>query len=268
MTRPTRLKFNGILGTLVFCLLLASCDKDNTDPGIIVDIDPTFQIQMIENLEGAPGSLEFIVSTLEEKECLNFELTYSLNQTTGGFGISLDQLEEPKDCITGTTFVTETIPLEPLQDRVFTAEINLKNTVKNQGALVVTEGYYEMQLDSYNGILFQTKKLNKVPNSALWGSISFDSEDLEPIAQQFISELEILTESRAMAVGNYGHFNIDSQGLIWFSGSSEGNNPVLDFIYHYESSEVQPLIDLISSYRMQYSPNLDIKMYNGRGIVF
>jgi len=268
MKRTTRLKLNGVLSTLVFCVLLASCDKDNTDPGIIVDIDPTFQIQMIENLEGAPGSLEFIISTLDEKECLNFELNYSLTQTTGGFGISLDELEEPEDCITGTTFVTETIPLEPLQDRVYTAEINLKNTVKNQGALVVTEGYYEMQLDSYNGILFQAKKLHKIPSSALWGSLSFDAEDLEPIAQQFISDLETLTESRSMAIGNYGYFNIDSQGLIWFSGNNNGGNQSIDFIYHYDSGDIQPLIDLINSYRVQYSPNLDINVYNGRGIRF
>ncbi|MEM1219830.1 MAG: hypothetical protein AAGH79_13005, partial [Bacteroidota bacterium] len=259
---------HGILGAMVLYLILIGCDKDNTDPGIIVDIDPTFEIQMIENLEGASGSLAFIVSTIDEKECLNLELTYSLSQTTSGFGISLDELEEPEDCITGTTFVTETIPLEPLQNRVYNAEINLKNTIKNQGVLLVNEAYYEMQLESYNGILFQTKKLYKVPKSALWGSLRYNSEDLQPIAQQFISDLETLAEARSMAIGNYGHFNIDSQGLIWFSGEGEGNSLGADFIYHYDSADIQPLIDLINDYRIQYSPNLDINMYNGRGLTF
>lgn len=233
-----------------------------------MDIEPTFQIKMLEDLSAPEGALQFQVSTLEEKECLNYELNFSLTQTTSGFSISLDELQEPEDCITGSTFVSEIVPLEPLQIKAYTAEINLKNTIKNEGTLVVTSGYYQLQLETFNGLLIQSKKLNKVPNSAIWGRITYNSTDLAPIAQQFIDELENLTYQRNMPDGNYGYFNIDSQGLIWFSGTSNGGGLGRDVIYHYDSPNVQPIINLVSNYRDQYGPNLDIDLTNGRGIEF
>ncbi|MBR9921410.1 MAG: hypothetical protein GYB31_11275 [Bacteroidetes bacterium] len=248
-----------------FLFLLAGCSKDAVDPGTLVDVPLTFNVQMIEKLDTSDRRLQFRVSTIEFQDCLNETIDYNMSQNYSNILLSLNEILEPETCEEGNAPAVSQIQLEQLINNKYLVSINLKNTVENVGELEVFSDRYRLQLETTNGIQILNPELNRVPENVIWGSFAYRNEDHSFLAEDFQNELEIITTFENFPVGDYGHFYvINNQNIFVADQSPEELSFRQNFLFHYDG-DFEDIQGILSEFRNTYQNEIHILLMDDKG---
>ena len=144
-------------------------------------------------------------------------------------------------------------------------DINLKNIIPNIGTLIVTDDYYEINIDEPNGILIPNNRLYKVPENTIWGYVAYDDATGEIPYDDFKGELNTITSSLIATKGWYGYFEIKENNEVQVANNL-ANNFVQPFIFKY-NGESNELEDLKNSYQTNF-PNMEFKIFTSKGEEF
>ena len=254
-----------ILPAILFTLLLvwSGCQSDESIPDVVVNIDPSFSIEMKETLDTIQQKFGIVAQSVEDQDCLNYGIAYSFDRLNGVISVSLNDLVPPADCIPGNGPALSEILVGYLVNGIFQIELNIKNTVKNLGSLQVSDESYVLEMESMDGILVKSSTLHRIPAQTIWGYVNYEESDYEIPALEFIQEIEELCEPVSLEQGEYYHFMINASDEVIISGQPEAPYPN-SFIYRYTGTK-QSLKDVLENFRSDFPESLNMKIFTASG---
>lgn len=251
----------GLLSTHFSC-------KVTNDEDASVNIDPVFNLMMIEDLQNN-RELSFSIQSIELQGCENFTIGHNLEKTTSDIRIDLNDIIPPSDCIIGNHAAETEIKLGFLPSvRTFDAEFDIKNTVKNKGMLTINADAYLLELESMDGFGTVTEKLYKVSDNLIWGYIAYnDDAVVSNSPSDFQTDLAEITAAKSLQTGYYGHFSVTEDENLTFPQNPDFQK-ITTFYYNHFGND-QALIDLLTSYRsVNNDEDISFKIFTADGEVF
>ena len=250
-----------LLFTLAF---LYGCPQKTDDIGDqIVDVKEEFLIDIWEELIGDVRSFRIDLETIEEESCLNYGINYSVHMSNGNINITINDLEEPADCLPGNAPAREFVELGQWINGFFNVEINLRDAVVNEGRLTVSNDKYLLSMESEEGISLVRTRLFKVPISTIWGEVAYDDAELDNEVNAFMADITELGQHRQYQPGYYGYFSIEQdQSLILRDASDLPFNQT--FILKLDGEKDQ-VVSLLDQYRDSMGDRMQIRLFTWRG---
>ncbi|MEL7121380.1 MAG: hypothetical protein AAFO07_18175 [Bacteroidota bacterium] len=254
---------------VAFILLFQSCELAKlTDPKVNANVEDEFFINLKEQLLISNNRLSFVVSTIEPESCTNATIDYSFSRLVSGFKISIKEILIPADCIEGVAPAESEIDLATISNGVHQFDLDLKNTIKNSGTLEVTDEAYFLSLNSQSGIKILNATLYKIPQGTIWGYVIPKNEAVQPIAEQFLTELTGATIAPNLREGYYGAFRIGDNNVVAIEDQPV-DDQLRSFVFDLNGSSTSKVIDLINIYRSNYSDeDLEIKLFDFQGVTY
>lgn len=256
------------VGFLISVLLLSGCNIFDDGKSKVVEITPEFNVDLFEEL-GQVRQFQLIATSIEEQDCENYSIDTHSQRSGKSIRISLNDIVFPENCLPGNAPAKSMIPLGFLaNDNNYSFQINLKNTIFNNGMLSVTDRAYLLSMESSDGIELMRSELLRVPPKVVWGYIGFDDAGAVADAPaNFISDLESLTEPQDFEEGYYGHYSIGGNNKLTFPTPLDFQH-LQTFIYHFEGTDVD-VENLLQSFRDGPAGEfMEIKLFNSMGEVF
>lgn len=250
---------------LLLFLCLTACQPDNLNPDVNIDISDELQVELWEVLDANQRMLELRVTTLEDLDCENYSISYTLNQTGNGSIISINNIIPPHECMTGLAPASNQINLGHFPEGDHSIQLNLKNNeIINLGQLKVKPRIYELEMESHYGIYFPWRILKTVPEDLLWGYLTIeDSEDQDAILAEFNNRLATETEDIGLSQGEYGYFKIASGNA---SSIKDQGKTITDNIFLFKQigtrTELKTILD---DMRNEFSGQLTIRVFLSDG---
>jgi len=253
-----------IPGLSLCLLLIAGCRTDDVDKGKIIQVSPEFYIDLFENL-GNPRTLDLKISSLELQPCDNATIALDFQAFPSLFQVTLEAIQSPEDCNPGNAPAQTTLPLGALEDeRDYRIQINLKNTIVNEGLLRVRPKTLQLDMESSHGLVLARSVWQRIPEGTIWGFVAYDDPTAEPQAQQFLTDLQNLTEHRVYPQGYYSHFSVESPNKLLLP-ETPPYAVVETFLRHFPGQKNQ-LVQLLENYRNGPGGNLlHIELFTANG---
>jgi len=201
---------------LFFSLFITACQPDETSPEIRINISDELKVELWEVLSPTQRMLELRVSTLEELDCENYSLSFSLNQTINNSIVSINNIDPPSECIIGQAPASSQIDIGRFQEGDHSIELNLKDSeITNLGLLKVRQNFYELEMESDHGFYLPWKVLNKIPEDLIWGYLTIEgSADQTAILEEFNTKIAPLVDNIILFDGEYGYFEVEDRRAI------------------------------------------------------
>jgi hypothetical protein len=253
---------------LLLCLMaisfLAGCKLSKDDKETIVKVTPEFTIDLFEQL-GDQRVFQFKVATIEKQECTNYTISTYSALTFKKVSLNVNDLVPPVDCISGEAPATTISSVGTLPLGFFNLNINLKNTVKNDGLLKVYQDSIVVDLNSSDGLEMRHKVLCRIPETAIWGYTGFSNKDTGAgVAASFLSDLTEMTERVDFPQGYYGYYKLDENGNLILSPSPDFTY-FHTFLFDYQG-DISALEDLLDSYRTgSGGADVEFVLFTGTG---
>ena len=244
---------------------LSSCKVDSlNDPIVIPAIDTDFSLNLLENLHHPNNPLEIHFETILNENCLNTSVLSSYKKEADHLVLTIFDILEPENCDHG---IAPAKGLESIYsitpNNNYTLQIELKDIVSNTGSLAVTDTYYKVEMNEEHGISWEHTKLFKIPQGALWGYITYTSDEQLPVVTDFITTLEGGTTAFNQSDGYYGHFSIDNGDIISIKGIPLDANTEI-FIQIYSDSQ-EAMNNLVENFRAGAPDGVKLHLYDGKG---
>lgn len=263
---PMRLTKQSI--TLFFAtvfFVLGGCHLDSlTGPIIVADVEDEFYIDIWEKLEPGKRSFQLKIETIEEENCLNYSIDFDFQKTGYSLEVSLNDILVPADCQPGDATAKALVNTGMLSPGYYDLLIGLRNTVLNEGQVLVSGDRYFLKSDKENGIIFLHKELMRVPEKAIWGYVVFEEGQDEQIAGDFIADLKEISTEGNYNNGYYGYFTISNSAEKISVTDRPSTFNIKSFIFQFEEDKEQ-LISLLTNYREDHPDNIRIKLVTYEG---
>jgi hypothetical protein len=247
---------------------VTGCNFDKTsDPIIVPEVEKEFRVELREQLGPTPRRLQVLLQTVQLQPCLNASIAHELLPAPGLIRIDIAGIELPDNCPPGVAPARDTIQLSLLSNNNYLFEVNLKNTISNEGTLRITDEAYTMNLGAEKGLVLPYKQLRRIPDYTIWGYAGHSSPSAASIAGQFVNELFVRSTAANLQAGNYGYFSVaPGSGSITIA-DSPADLTLRPFAFRFNGN-VDDLRNITESYRNQYGSLLQIKLLAVTGEVF
>ncbi len=263
-----RIHFTRIGCCLLLLCAIASCDLAEVGDAIIVsDVEDEFYIDMWEDLSGENGARELVlkIESIEPANCLNYDIDYQSARLGNRLSVSLNQFIEPADCLAGEAPVKADINLGSLPSGNYNVNIDFRNTVENDGQLLVSPESYFLTMKSEDGIVLLREELLRVPEDVIWGYVALRAGADAAVAEAFLADLQAISdEPKALRSGYYGHFTINNLNGEVFIYEQPTDGSAINFLRQYTDASAA-LKTLVADYRDRHGEELIIRMFNADG---
>lgn len=253
---------------LLSLFLMTGCDFSSLDdPIVITEVDDEFTVDIWETLAPTKEGRNLLVKieSIKTENCLNYRIDYQFNQDGNRLKVALNNIVKPLDCVTGEATVKADINTGYLLNGIYSFNIDLKNTILNNGQLTILGDSYTLDMYSENGFSLKRKELLRVPTSAIWGYVTFQKASDEALANQFIEALQSKSHNpSSYRPGYYGYFDIAAIDRKVTVHEQPATANMKTFLYDY-TDDAGKLKELVNRYRQDYGNQLTIKLYNAQG---
>jgi hypothetical protein len=194
--------------TLFALIILSSfgCNR-NKESDKIIDVEKEFTFQMWEQLDENGGNFQLIATTLQNQKCGGTHIEFSQNTIANKLTVTLKSLLQPSVCNGKLEPAVDTISLGNLTKGSYKLNINLKDAVLNDGALVVDDKKYTVIMNKDDGIVMPQKEILRVPKGAIWGFVAYENGQEAKLAK-FNDNLLRIATPLSVAQGDYGYFTL------------------------------------------------------------
>lgn len=250
-------------------LACTACHKQNTDdPEIIVTFPPEFTVDLFERRDDATGAPVFglWVESIAGFECSNYRIEYTATVSGSAIAIQLLKVREPDTCLGQPGPARAFWPIGPLADGAYAFSFTLGPVIANKGTLSVTEGRYELSLPNAQGIDFQNRILETIPDHYIWGFALAPAEPDLPVADGFIAGLKPFTGEPDLPPGYYGYFTVSGTGQYFFHKIIAPGIQHRPFLRRLNVAP-DTLRDLLQSFRDAPGKPLDIQCFSTYGVL-
>jgi hypothetical protein len=252
---------------LFISLLVATtvilCDNGDSNNEIHAEIT----VRMIETLSASQRELQFFCSTVKIYPCCNYLINYKYEKLSNNLIVDFQGINETDICFTALGPATAIINLSTLENGIYNLIID--NDTKNTGQLTVSSDSYEIIFPNSHKFTFINSPLNRIPENTIWGTIGYHKQETDLLVQSFIDSLQILgAKAQPYKSGDYGEFQVNSDGQIVQPGNDSGYYFAKSFIFNYED-DISLIEQLIQNYAINYGEEyLYIGLYTDTGEKF
>lgn len=252
----------------IMAAFITGCSFDNTgDPIIVPEVEKEFRVELREQLGPSPRRLQVLLQTVQLQPCINATIAHQLLPAPGLIRIDIAGIELPDNCPPGSAPALDTVQLSELTGNNLFFEVNLKNTISNEGTLRITDEAYTLNLATEKGLVVPHKQLRRIPDYIIWGYVGHSVPSAAGIAGQFVNEIFARSASANLQAGNYGHFSV-APGTGYITVADSPTDLTLrPFAFRFNGN-VDDLRNITEAYRNQYGALLQIKLLAVTGEVF
>lgn len=252
---------------LLLFLCITSCQPEDTNPDINIDISDELQIELWEVLDGSERMLELRVTTIETLDCKNYSISYDLNQPGNSTTISINNILPPHECIPGIAPASNQINLGYLEEGEYPIQLNLTNNeITNLGRLIVRPRYYQLVMETEHGIFLPWDVLKTVPENLVWGYLTIDdanTSEQNVIFEAFNNSMAPWTEVIGLSQGEYGYFKIENGNPTTIKDQEE---TITENIFLFEQTSTRlELKDALENMRSELGNQVSIKAFLSDG---
>lgn len=186
---------------------------DDKDPIIVPVLEDEFYLDLWQEASPSGPSLVIEFRTLADEECLNAEVLSSYDRNGRALTLKLYEILAPETCIPGNAPATGRESLAGLIPGTFDFTIDLQDLVRNEGKLVV-EGDHFLVDTPTNGFQWLHGRMERIPANALWGYLSYTTEEERQWAEAQLADLYTISSDPAWINGYYGPFELQRDGTF------------------------------------------------------
>ncbi|MEM6967078.1 MAG: hypothetical protein AAF573_20110, partial [Bacteroidota bacterium] len=246
---------------LIFILSIVGCKSDPNENEPNVSIEDEFMILLWENLSPSGTSFNLNIKTIESQSCENTLIDVVPSVFANNIAVTIHDIPTP-DCSDAVFPATAEIILGNIAEENYNVQVSLKNVVNNEGIMIVTPDYYEIEMGQLNGIVMPEQRLYKIPNNTIWGYIAYSEDSLNVVTDAFVAGLADVADPRTYTDGYYGYFSVDNNELTILNNSST-LAVAKTFGFDY-SGDTTHLMSMLFDYRSQY-PEMEFKIFTSAG---
>lgn len=272
--KPGTSNLSGITYLLKTCFCLAllgmisACELAKIeDPIVVANIDDEFYVELREILSKNDNTFALHVETIEEENCTNSEIAFSIEPNGTGYKVTLNQITVPDVCDPGQKRIATDIPMSNFPNGSYSIQVNLRDLVKNNGILQVTDSFYRLSMNSSEGFSFSNSTLNKIPNDLLWGYIDIENASSEQtrVVDAFLEEISNLGVDAELSSGFYGYFKIleNDPDPIILGQETEGQQ-LKSFIRRYSGNQVE-VTKMVDNLKKELGASVNVRIFDGAG---
>lgn len=255
-----------VLLTLSLCwLLFSACDESEEEA--INTLGADVQVEMGEYLSETQRTLMFKFFTLRDFACINHRISYSAQQSSDALVIALEKVEEPSACLKAMGPASAFVEVGSLNVGEYDFTLHIGEAITNTGKLTVTPESYELALNDEAGMIIETVNLQRVPKSALWGTIQYTTNRDDSFSRSFVSRLTQFGATQdKFSEGDYGFFRVDASGKIT-QPMLTGESTPFTFLMNYQGDRDE-IISLLSEMNRTYGDEVAIRLRTASGDEF
>jgi hypothetical protein len=255
-----------IVFLLLFALSLQSCELgQGKDPILVADVDKEFDFALWEVLNKGVRHLQLNISSIKEKECLNYRIDQNMRQNGPNISLNINQIIAPEICERGVGPAKGAIDLNPLPNGRYNLSVNLGKIVPSKGTLTINPDSYIINMPDQFGFRLLQTTLNRIPDQTIWGFIAYQ-DDTRNAANEFIAELNKISQLESLPKGYYGYFSVGDNGEMNIA-QPPIDRPIITFSRNFTDTDAK-LEALVKSFRNKYPQSLLINLNNTDGKVF
>jgi hypothetical protein len=250
----------------LLCIALTHCDNGNgKDPILVADVEKEFDVKLWEVLKPNERYLQLQISTIKDKDCLNYGIDQSLKQNGPNLELNINKILAPEVCQRGIGPAKSTLDLKTLTQGRFNLTVNLGKVVPSKGSITITASAFSFYMPEQYGFRLTKTTLYRVPEQTIWGYVAY-TEGNKTAADQFIQELVKISRDAGLERGYYGYFEVNESNSLEFPVLNI-DKPILAFARNYTDTDPK-LEALIKNFRSKYPQVLQISINNNQGKAF
>lgn len=254
---------------LFLSFFLGSCELAKlSDPVVVSDVENEFNLNPWEKLSPEGRSFQLQLSTRKNQVCQNAVIDFELSRSGNRLSLSLREIQAPEDCTPGDDPATALADAGSLPAGFYELSVDLENTVFNKGQLTITANRYLLNMESSDGFTLLHRELLRVPRESIWGYITYEENDDEPLAEAFVTELSLLSTGLTFDKGYYGHFQVGDKNLVAITGRPSTTR-IRQFAVQLLPGKLEEVERLAERYRTEYGDGaveLHLKTWQGTEI--
>lgn len=258
--------FNKIHFVFLAFLALASqsCQIGNDDKEVVIQVQDEFEIEIIEAL-GVERQLRFNLSSIEMEPCLNNTIDRTVFVNNDAITLLINGINQATDCNPGVAPALATGNAGVLQNGIYDFNVTIRNTIENQGKMVVSDDMYEINLLNNDGIVIDETVLRRIPPNTIWGYAAFDDSNIVGnTPDAFISDVKTISQPLNLNAGYYGIFDITADNDIHLKELSD-HTYHSTFLLKY-NGELDELRGILENHRSSFEEeNLSLVIYTATG---
>ncbi len=247
-------------------ILLAGCNLTDDGKDTVVKVQAEFRVDLFEELKDS-RNFQFRLKTIDPQPCINNSIDFTSSRVLSRLNLAIHEIIEAPDCIEGMVPVSAEAGLGFLGIGTYEVQINLKNTIVNEGVLQVTDEAFVLSMSTENGYELVREELRRIPNRYIWGYVAYDEKNVaEQQANNFLSELAGMTSQSVLTKGYYGYFTINDDRTVVFPTAPEQS---FFKTFHYQSNgNMNDIKALLDEYRAGGNADImEIRLYTWDGKV-
>jgi len=253
-------------GFFLLALLSAGCSLDS-ETIIVPDVEDEFYIELSEVFDNGDRSMNWKLRTIEPVDCEGASISFSFKREAGQvLSLSINEILAPSDCDPAEEPARAVVEVGALENEPYPVSVALRETLNQDGVLKVYDQFYQLELESGNGIIPLRDRLYRIPDHTVWGFIDHqETESLILAADAFMSELAQITKEQTLTNGHYGYFEAADNGRqITFPDEIMPSATTYRFQRAINPDQKTEVTALISAYRENYE-GLVITVFNTFG---
>jgi hypothetical protein len=257
-------KKNSLLTIGSLLCILSACNLDqNKEPIVVPVLEDEFYLDLWQNLSPQGSELVIEFKTLKEEECLNTEVLSNYSRSNRNLTLTLFDILAPETCIPGLAPAQGEEQLTSLGQGTYNLIIELQEIVANEGVLSIDDTAFRVETPT-NGFQWQHGRIERMPASALWGYLSYTTDEERLLAEQRLAQLADFTSLPDWSAGYYGYFTLDETGNFSLADRLiPADTAVVPFLLTTEDTTM--LGDWLETTRNQLNEGMQLHVYNGVG---
>lgn len=255
---------------LLGALLLNSCSISGDDPIVVPFVEDEFYAELWEDFSPQGRQIVLRLRTIEEVECKNATIEYEFSrQGDNEQVLSIESIELPDDCEEEEAAPARSaIALGTLENGSYPLTLSLRDAVSADGRILISNEEMRLFIADGAGVTPLRASTRRIPNNTFWGY--FDTkgdEDQVALAEDFLAELQAITQPQIIESGHYGYFSVDSNATVrWEEGKEAANNSRMAFQYRIPDAEgIADIQSVLSDYRSNPGDSVAITVYTTMG---
>ncbi len=233
--------------------------NDIEDPIIVPEVKKEFIVEIMEQPGPAPRNLQINLRTVKAQDCLNTDIRYDLLELPARYRLDIHEIEVPADCMPGAVQARDSALMAPPANGLYGFDINLRNTVSNQGTLTAMDDRYILDMHTVEGLVIPNTHLRRIPNFTIWGYIASFSLATGNAVNSFVNEVAALSDVASFPPGYYGHFTIPSGSGPIAVNDTPQSLAQRTFVYRF-SGNLDDLRSLVQNYRNTHGGLIQIRL--------
>lgn len=253
------------IGFIVLCFLVFStgCSWFRDDVTIVDNVEPEFNLDLVEKLDAPYKPIQIRVATLKEQNCKAIIHNNAFrNGRTISFNINQWSADEP--CTEEMKIQDTLITIDVLTPGTYDLKVRVASDLYSDGTLTVTPDRYLFECQKPLGFVIERTEMLRVPDDLIWGYVAFSNAKYSSDADLLVQELGGMNKEANIKSGNYGHFVMENRTTITLPGLDK-NLPVSKAFIFVEKLSDEEISGWVNKLHQAYPGAISLHLVNSQG---